>query len=125
MAEIKIVKNGENIDQCVIPPELNDSKVAEKFVTAYLENMSKIQIEKEKTDYLKEQNNRKNGEEKYKLFYVLILILLLFYSVGIFSDKLSTFSIASSVILLIVDMIGIGYLIYKISDDNKNLKNAK
>lgn len=70
MAEIEIIRNGENIDKCIISIDLKDSKVAEKFVTAYLENMSKVKIEEERTKQIKQQLDEEEKKRQFgKNFY--------------------------------------------------------
>lgn len=94
MAEIEIIKDRENIDKCIISPDLQNSKVAEKFVITYLENMSKVKMEEEKTKQIKQQFDEEEKKRQFRRdFYwagiviVVGLIMCCIYFSEIKNDK--------------------------------------
>lgn len=76
MAEINIEVIEIDRYKVHIPIELKDSKVAEKFVTAYFENMAKIEFEKQKTEQSKQQSE--DEKHKRKSFYWFLGIIIVF-----------------------------------------------
>lgn len=82
MAEIKIEVIEVEKYKVHIPELLKDSKVGEKFVMAYFENMAKIDFEKQKTEQLKQQVENEKHKRKYLYWFIGIVSLLL---IGIFT----------------------------------------
>lgn len=66
MAEVKIGIIEIDKYRISLPEALKDSRVAEKFISAYFENMSKIRIEEEKTKQLEQQYK---AEKVKRVFY--------------------------------------------------------
>lgn len=97
-------KEGEKITKVIIPSGLKDSRVVEKFLTSYVENISRIQIEKEKTEQLKEQNKRKKEEDQYKSLYLLAVVTVVaMLIIAINKDHLV--QVVSAVVLFVICVI--------------------
>lgn len=107
MADVKIEIIKVNEYEVHVPEALKDSKVAEKFVTAYLENISKIKIEEKKIDHLKEQNGRKREEDAQTMFYAFLIIFFVAIALGVFC------SIWGSIIVGLIGLGGMTFITYR------------
>lgn len=104
MSEIKIEKIAIKEFNVEIPDSLKDSKVGMKFVEAYFEKMEQVELEKEKTEQLKEQNKRKNEEDEYKSLYLLAIVAIVaMLIISIDKDRLE--QIISAIVLFVICVI--------------------